>query len=62
MLARVESDTPEAIRAIALNLGYVYGGKGSVGKLLDAIADGEVVLVQAITTETVAKVSRSKKK
>lgn len=45
MLARVASDTPEKMKNIAQALGYVYDEEGSAGKLLDAIACGEVLLV-----------------
>jgi len=44
--ARVSAATPDKLKALAEALGYLYGGGGSVGKLLDAIASGEVLLVQ----------------
>lgn len=36
--ARVESDTPEKLKAMALQLGYQWGSQGNTGKFLDAIA------------------------
>lgn len=62
MLARVGIDTPEQIHKVAMQLGYLYGKKGSLGRLLDAIADGEVALTRVVVTKTEVKVSRSKEK
>ena len=45
MLARVDSSTPERLKAMAEALGYLYDDEGSTGKLLDAIATGEVLIV-----------------
>ncbi len=36
--ARVASDTPDKLKAMALELGYQYGADGNTGKFLDAIA------------------------
>jgi hypothetical protein len=44
--ARVAPGTPEAIKALALALGFEYGHDGAIGQLFDAIASGEVLLVQ----------------
>ncbi|BAZ17051.1 hypothetical protein NIES4071_89290 [Calothrix sp. NIES-4071] len=46
MLARVASSTPEKVKEIAAKLGYIYGEEGSAGQLLDAVASGELILVQ----------------
>ncbi len=46
--ARVAPSTPETIKAIALAFGFEHGGEGSTGKLMDAIASGEVLLVQKV--------------
>jgi hypothetical protein len=53
MQARVKRETPEKLKSLAHYLGYEYGGKGSTGKLFDAIADGKIVLVSA---ESVGKI------
>lgn len=45
--ARVAPDTPDKLKQIAFNLGFIYGDEGSTGQLLDAIASGEVVLISA---------------
>ncbi len=49
MLARVERHTPTRIKKIAEALGYVYDSEGSTGQLLDAIANGEILLVSTKT-------------
>lgn len=43
--ARVDPNTPEALKKLAYNLGYVYDNSGSTGQLLDAIASQEQVLI-----------------
>lgn len=50
MLARVSSQTPDKVKEIASKLGYVYDGEGSSGQLLDAIASGEIILIQSSKT------------
>lgn len=45
-LSRVDVATPAKIQQIAKVLGYIYAGEGSQGKLLDAIARGELVLIK----------------
>lgn len=45
ILARVNEDTPSKVQAIAQKLGYTYAKKGSIGKLLNAIAEGKLVLM-----------------
>ena len=37
--ARVNSDTPEKLKQMALLLGFQWGDDGNTGKLLDAIAE-----------------------
>ena len=37
--ARVNNDTPEKLKAIALKLGFQWGSEGNTGKFLDAIAN-----------------------
>jgi hypothetical protein len=44
--ARVAEETPEKIKEIAIQLGYLYNGEGSPGQLLDAIASGDIILIQ----------------
>jgi hypothetical protein len=43
--ARVAPETPDKLKKIALVLGYIYDSEGSTGQLLDAIANGEIILV-----------------
>lgn len=43
--ARVSSDTASKLKQIAYTLDYTYNNEGSVGQLLDAIANGEIILV-----------------
>jgi DNA-binding LacI/PurR family transcriptional regulator len=45
--ARVAPQTAEKIKEIAEKLGYVYDDEGSIGQLLDAIAQGKVILIKA---------------
>ena len=47
--ARVAPDTPDKIKQIAFNLGFVYDGEGSTGQLLDAIANSEIALISKNT-------------
>jgi hypothetical protein len=37
--ARVDKDTPEKLKQMAIELGFQWGAEGNTGKLLDAIAD-----------------------
>ena len=37
--ARVAKDTPDKLKAMALELGYQYGADGNTGKFLDAICE-----------------------
>jgi hypothetical protein len=45
--ARVDPNTPGRLKEIAAALGYVYDDGGSTGQLLDAIADGSLILIAA---------------
>ena len=42
---RVKTTTVETLSELARVLGYEYADKGAVGELLDAIADGKILLV-----------------
>jgi hypothetical protein len=42
---RVKKDSVEVLSQIAKALGYEYDDRGAVGEMLDAIADGEILLV-----------------
>ena len=43
--ARVAPQTGDKLKEIAQTLGYMHGNEGSTGQLLDAIADGELILI-----------------
>ncbi|MBP5972837.1 hypothetical protein HW132_08845 [Brasilonema sp. CT11] len=43
--ARVAPGTGNKLKEIAQTLGYIYDKEGSTGQLLDAIADGEIILI-----------------
>ncbi|NJR15259.1 MAG: hypothetical protein HC785_05795 [Calothrix sp. CSU_2_0] len=43
--ARVAHETGDKLKQIAQTLGYIHGDEGSTGQLLDAIADGELILI-----------------
>ena len=45
MLLRVNSNTPKIMKTMAESFGYFYNGEGSTGQLLDAIANGDILLV-----------------
>ncbi len=49
---RVGTDTPEILKNKAKALGYIHGGEGATGQLLDAIAQD---LIQLIPTEQLIK-------
>ena len=46
---RVGEETPERLSDIALMLGFVHGNGGAVGKMLDAIASGEYLIIPKTT-------------
>ena len=43
--ARVAPETGDKLKEIAQALGYTHGGEGSTGQLLDAIAQGKIILI-----------------
>ncbi|NJN12863.1 MAG: hypothetical protein HC815_34910 [Richelia sp. RM1_1_1] len=45
--ARVERGTIDKLKEVAQLLGYTYDNEGSTGQLLDAIANGELILIKA---------------
>lgn len=42
--ARVAIETPAKLKSFAFELGYIHGGEGSIGQLLDAIASEEIFI------------------
>ena len=44
--ARVAPQTADKLKEIAYEIGYIYNGEGSTGQLLDAIAQGKIVLIK----------------
>jgi hypothetical protein len=42
---RVKPETRDTLSNIAKALGYEYHNEGAVGEMLDAIADGDILLV-----------------
>lgn len=40
--ARVNQDTPEKLKKIALELGYQWGADGNTGAFLDALSDARI--------------------
>jgi len=43
--ARVAEGTPEKLKEIAQAFGYLYDEEGSTGQMLDAIAQGRLILI-----------------
>jgi hypothetical protein len=43
---RVANNTPQKLKEIAALLGFEHGGGGKTGGLLDAIADGDIILLK----------------
>jgi len=43
---RVKLETMDLLNKMAIALGYKHGSGGAVGEMLDAIADGNIILVQ----------------
>lgn len=43
---RINEGTHEKIKEISKKLGYTYSEEGAIGQMLDAIADGELILIQ----------------
>lgn len=52
MLTRVDADTQPKVKETAKALGFTYNGEGSISKLLDAIASGEVILIKSNAQKT----------
>ncbi len=50
--ARVAKDTPDKLKAMALELGYQYGADGNTGKFLDAIASLPVEEIQKLLCQS----------
>ncbi|MBW4680555.1 MAG: hypothetical protein KME19_10605 [Microcoleus vaginatus WJT46-NPBG5] len=46
IMARVAPETPSALRREAIKLGFIHGKGAALGKLLDAWAGGEFVLIR----------------
>ena len=53
--ARVAHPTTSALREKALKLGYVYGKSGATGEMLDAIAEGHLVVIPQKDWENLKK-------
>ncbi|MBW4670844.1 MAG: hypothetical protein KME60_26320 [Cyanomargarita calcarea GSE-NOS-MK-12-04C] len=53
--ARVAPKTGEKLKEIAQALGYIHGGEGSTGQLLDAIALGGIILIATKQSPNAAK-------
>jgi hypothetical protein len=51
VLARIASGSPEKLKGIAFQLGYQHNNKGSIGKMLDAIASGKIILIKVDNPE-----------
>ncbi len=49
--ARVNPDTPEKLKQMALKLGYQWGADGNTGALLDAIAAIPIDKIQKLFGE-----------
>ncbi|NJO62603.1 MAG: hypothetical protein HC836_31560 [Richelia sp. RM2_1_2] len=45
--ARVERGTVDKLKEVAQTLDYIYNDEGSTGQLLDAIANGELILIKS---------------
>ena len=43
--ARVAPETVERLKSLAASLGYQHGGQGSIAQVLDAVAEGRIILV-----------------
>lgn len=42
------ASTPFVLQEMAVSWGCTYNGKGSIGKLLDAIAQGKIILAAPV--------------
>lgn len=45
--ARVSPGTSERLKALAASFGLLYGGEGSLGQLLDALANHDLLVIKA---------------
>jgi hypothetical protein len=52
---KVAASTKAKLSQLAIQFGFVYGRGGWVGKLLDAIASGDIVLVRSQDLEKIKK-------
>jgi hypothetical protein len=43
--ARVAPETIDRLKHLAASLGYQHGGQGSIAQILDAVAQGKLILV-----------------
>lgn len=43
--ARVAPETVDRLKNLAAALGYQHGGQGSIAQILDAVAEGRIILV-----------------
>ncbi|WP_373541292.1 hypothetical protein [Chamaesiphon sp.] len=43
--ARVAPETVDRLKNLAASLGYQHGGQGSIAQVLDAVAEGRIILV-----------------
>lgn len=53
--ARVAPPTPTALREKAEKLGFKYGNSGATGEMLDAIAQGRLIVIPQETWENLEK-------
>ena len=53
--ARVAMNTPDKLKAMALELGYQYGADGNTGKFLDAIASVPVDKLRELLNHDVSQ-------
>ena len=57
--ARVALSTSDELKQIAFEFGYIHGGEGSIGQLLDAIANREITLSSAKSEDESSKAETS---
>jgi hypothetical protein len=53
--ARVAQGTGDKLKQIAYILGYTHSNEGSTGQLLDAIANGEIILILSNKSSVISK-------
>jgi hypothetical protein len=60
--ARVDSDTPEKLKQMALKLGFQWGDEGNTGAFLDAIANLSTAKIKhLIEPQSVSEASQQTK-